>query len=186
MCAKFLKSLYGTRDAALNWARAYSSVLEKMGFKKRKSSPCTFFPPEWKVCTVVHGDDFMSEGPAASLEKMDAEMKKSFSLKTEVLGGGPIDVKRVKVLSRQISWNEGKLLWEADPQHVEILADMMGLRDGKPVKTPGEENDNDKTVKYRDLDGDNHEGGSAAADPCGALTVESVGTPACTQCGGTL
>ena len=28
MCAKLHKSLYGTRDAALNWAQAYSEVLE--------------------------------------------------------------------------------------------------------------------------------------------------------------
>ena len=34
MCAKLHKSLYGTRDAALNWAQAYSEVLSGMGFVK--------------------------------------------------------------------------------------------------------------------------------------------------------
>ena len=34
MCAKLNKSLYGTRDAALNWSQAYSEVLEGMGFVK--------------------------------------------------------------------------------------------------------------------------------------------------------
>ena len=34
MCSKCHKSLYDTRDAALNWAQAYSEVLEGMGFVK--------------------------------------------------------------------------------------------------------------------------------------------------------
>ena len=34
------KSLYGTRDAALNWANTYCRVLvDKLGFKKGASSP---------------------------------------------------------------------------------------------------------------------------------------------------
>ena len=37
------KSLYGTRDAALNWTTAYTSVLvNKMGFVQGKSTPCAF------------------------------------------------------------------------------------------------------------------------------------------------
>ena len=59
MCAKLHKSLYGTRDAALNWAQAYSEVLLAMGFVKGASSPCSFFHQAWDIRTVVHGDDFL-------------------------------------------------------------------------------------------------------------------------------
>lgn len=56
------KSLFGTCDAALNWTTAYTRVLvDKLGFKQRRSTPCSFFDPELKVRTVVHGDDFASE-----------------------------------------------------------------------------------------------------------------------------
>ena len=41
-CAKRLKSLYGTRDAAMNWAQAYTSILLDMGFKAGVSNPCLF------------------------------------------------------------------------------------------------------------------------------------------------
>ena len=126
MCAKLHKSLYGTSDAALNWAQVYSEVLEKMGFRKGQSSPCSFFHEEWQIRTVVHGDDFLSEGPDASLRKMDAEMKKTFSLKTEVLGGDPGDVQSIRVLNRQISLKDDGINWEADPRHVEILARHLG------------------------------------------------------------
>ena len=76
---------------------------------------------------MVHGDEFLSESSGESLSRMDTEMKKVFSLKTEVLGGGPNDVNKVKVLNKQISWNDGEILWEADPRHVEILATQLGL-----------------------------------------------------------
>ena len=120
MCAKLLKSLYVTRDAALNWAQAYSEVLQTMGFVKGLSSLCSFFHQGWGIRTVVHGDDFLSEGPGKNLEAMDAEMRKSFALKIEILGGDPGDVNLLKVLNRQISWKNGEIHWEADPRHVEI------------------------------------------------------------------
>ena len=62
MCATLHKSLYGTRDAALNWAQACSKVLLGMGIVKGQSSPCSFYHEGWQIRTVVHGYDFLSEG----------------------------------------------------------------------------------------------------------------------------
>ena len=55
-----------------------------MGFVKGQSSPYSFYHESWKIRTVVHGDDFLSEGPGDNLRKMDAKMREKFSLKTEV------------------------------------------------------------------------------------------------------
>ena len=103
MCAKFNKLLYDTRDAALNWSRAYSAALAKLGFAKGRSSPCLFYHPVRELRMVVHGDDFVTEGPADNLQWLNNEMSKVFSLKTEVLGDGPGEVPRVKVLIWLIS-----------------------------------------------------------------------------------
>ena len=86
MCAKLHKSLYGTRDVALNWSQAYSEVLEGMGLVKGRSSPCSYYHKFklWKIRTVVHGHDFLSEGPGDSLMEMDAQMRKTFSPKTDL------------------------------------------------------------------------------------------------------
>ena len=146
MCAKLLKSLYGNPDAALNWLRAYSEVLESVGLTKGLSSPCGFFHSGWGIHTVVHGDDFVSDGTDGSLRKMGLAMKKVFSLKTEILGGDQGDIRRVKLLNRQISWRDGEIALEADPRHVEILTAQLGLENAKAVKTPGDTNDNDKTA----------------------------------------
>ena len=85
---------------------------------------------------------------------MDVEMRKAFSLETEIMGGDHGDVKRLRILNRQLSWNDGEILWEADPRHLEILVEQLGLDGAKAVKTPGDKLDTDKTFRYRDLDGD--------------------------------
>ena len=92
MCAKLHKSLYRTRDAALNGAQAYSEVLLGMGCVKGMSSPCSFFHEAWDIRTVVHGDDFLSEGSGESLKMFDTELRKSFALRSEVLGNDHGDV----------------------------------------------------------------------------------------------
>ena len=152
MCAKLNKSFYGTRDAALNWAQACTEALEKIGFVKGRSPPCSFDHAGWKIRAVVHGDDFLSEGPANNLKKMDAAMRKSFSLNTEILGGDPVDVQAIKVLNRQITWADGAIYWEADPRHVEIITKQLGMKDCKVVKTLGEKIDDNKLLRQCDLD----------------------------------
>ena len=89
----------------------------------------------------MHGDDFLPEGPGDSLKEMDAQMRKTFSLKTEILGGDKDDVQSIKVLNRQISWKDGETNWEADTRHVEILAKHLGLEGARTVKSPGDKND---------------------------------------------
>ena len=120
-----------------------------MGFVEGLSSPCSFFHQVGGIRTVVHGDDFLSEGTGESLKMMDTELRKSFALKTEILGGYSGDVQSLKVLNKQISWKDGEIHWEADPRHVGILAGQRGMEDSSPVKTPGAKNDADNTFRYR-------------------------------------
>ena len=61
MLGKPEKSLYGTRDAALNWAVEYTKVLIAMGYTKGLSSPGSFHLEGWDLSTGVHGDDFLTE-----------------------------------------------------------------------------------------------------------------------------
>ena len=84
----------------------------------------------------MHGDDFRSEGPGDNLKEMNAQMRKTLSLKTEILGGDKDDVQSVKVFNRQISWKAGEIHWEADPRHVEVFAKHLGLEGASTGKTP--------------------------------------------------
>ena len=57
-CARLVKSLYGTRDAASNWERLYTQVLEAVGFERGVASTCAFYHKDRRVHLTVHGDDF--------------------------------------------------------------------------------------------------------------------------------
>ena len=49
-------SMYGARDAAINWATAYGETLKKAGFVQGKSSACLFYHAAKDVAVMVHGD----------------------------------------------------------------------------------------------------------------------------------
>lgn len=84
-----LKSLYGTLDAAVNWSMAYSKVLDKLGFEKGASSPCTFFHRSRKIKMAVHGDEFITEGNEAQLRWLAEELQKEFEVTWGILGAAP-------------------------------------------------------------------------------------------------
>ena len=67
MCGRLNKAMYGTRDAAQNWAEAYMAFLAKVRFIRGKASPCNFWHKERNLKVVVHGDDFTVLGWEKSL-----------------------------------------------------------------------------------------------------------------------
>ena len=147
-CALLLKSLYGTRDAAYNWTQAYTKVLTDMGFAKGESSPCSFWHEQKGIATVVHGDDFCSEGCAESLKWMKGQLEKSFEIKTNVLGPDPEkgESREIRFLNRVLTWQDWGIDWEADPRHAELVIQQLGLEGCRPVVTPGVKEEPKKDV----------------------------------------
>ena len=66
--ARLNLSLYGTRDAAQNWAKEYTTFLEECGFKTGLASPCNCEHMNRELKPTVHGDDFTVTGPMADLQ----------------------------------------------------------------------------------------------------------------------
>ena len=97
-------SLYGTRDAAMNWTKKFTEVMTKIGFVKGGASLCNFHHPGREVSTTVHGDDFTSTGREADLMWLDAQLKAEFETKTEVLGPGQRHQRQLRVLNRVLTW----------------------------------------------------------------------------------
>ena len=77
ICGKLLFSMYGTRDAAQNWCNAYSSTLEKSGYKRGMANPCLFHNAVEGVSLMVHGDDFVGVGSAEGLRKSNSTLEKA-------------------------------------------------------------------------------------------------------------
>ena len=79
-------SLYGTRDAAQNWAHCYSQVLSDAGFIKGTASSCNFHHPGRNVSLTCHGDDFLIMGKAADLQWIVGILGKRFEIKSQIMG----------------------------------------------------------------------------------------------------
>ena len=138
MCGRLLKSMYGTQDAAQNWENEYGDFMVSNGFEKGLGSPCLFFHPVRNLRVSVHGDDFTSLGSHANLLWLKDRFLERYEIKDSgIMGPGEDDIKEVRVLNRLISWREDCIEYEADPRHVQIIAETMGIGNAKPVTTPG-------------------------------------------------
>ena len=136
-CGKLRASMYGTRDAAMNWATEYGETLKKAGFVQGKSSPCLFFNRSLDVTIMVHGDDFVAIGNPKHLQATEDALRSKYKIKTETLGGCAGDKKEVKILNKIVRYTDDGLELEADPRHAELIVREFGLEGCRPSKTPG-------------------------------------------------
>ena len=59
---KLKASLYGTRDASMNWQEEVSKCMMRWGFKVRRYNPCMYYNPIREMRCLLHGDDFVCVG----------------------------------------------------------------------------------------------------------------------------
>ena len=118
-CGKLRRAMYGTRDAALNWEKAYMKFLEEAGFIAGKFSPCVFYHSARKLRAVVHGDDFTVSGPEDQLNWFRSQIQARFEVKFKArLGPDRQDDKIARVLNRVIEWDDKiGIRYEADQRH---------------------------------------------------------------------
>ena len=93
-------SLYGTRDAAQNWAKEYTSYLESIGFTTGTASPCNFANESMEVFVSVHGYVFTATGPQRSLEWFEKKMSGKYEIKPDYLGPEVGQNRELRVLNR--------------------------------------------------------------------------------------
>lgn len=105
MCGKLRKSMYGTRDASLNWAEEYVRFMESVGFTRGKSSPCLFYHAGEDLRAVVYVDDFTILGAEHNSDWLKNQIKEVYVIDFEArLGPDDGDAKVVRLLNRIIEW----------------------------------------------------------------------------------
>lgn len=86
MCGRLNYSMYGTRRAATNWQAHHTKVLVQNGFTVGLANCVTFHTAQKEIYCMVHGDDFVTTGPAESLDWFKGVLTKAFEIKTERIG----------------------------------------------------------------------------------------------------
>lgn len=69
MCGRLSVSMYGTRDAALNWHEHYRDHLISLGSDQGRASPCLFYHKDRGIRVFEHGDDYVSSGHGRRIKK---------------------------------------------------------------------------------------------------------------------
>ena len=55
-------SMYGTRDAAMNWQEEVAKEMRKLGFQRGRYNSCLYYHETRNLRTFLHGDDFATVG----------------------------------------------------------------------------------------------------------------------------
>ena len=170
MCGMLNVSMYGTRDAALNWATEYGETLIAGGFKQGKSNPCLFWNESTDVAIMVHGDDFVAVGCEESLKATRKTLNDKYKIKVETLGGEPGDAKEIRVLNKVLRYTGEGVELEADPRHSELVIRQLGLEGAKPSSTPGV-----KSARFSSVRGEgNQDDAKSGDDTEGEVEMEAA------------
>ena len=160
-CGALDKSMYGTRDAAQNWEHHYTSVMEKLGFKRGVAVSCLFHHVLRQIRVGIHGDDFTILGDKESLDWFQKSLAKEFELKVRgIIGPEKTDSKSIRLLNRVFEWTPQGIILEADQRHAEIITKELGFNErtkslsttgAKPQEVNEQEVDMDAATRYRAL-----------------------------------
>ena len=132
-CAKLESSMYGIRDAAIDWHDECTRQLIDSGFVQGRASPCVFHRPSRKIKTCVHGDDYVSSGKEKNLKWMEEQLKDKYEIGTKWLGPGPQHEKEIKISNRIVAWTNKGISYEAGPKtcRVDDQGNGFGGREGR-------------------------------------------------------
>ena len=144
-CGELVMSMYGTRDAALNWSTEYTKTLTESGYVQGRASPCLFYNAKLDVAIMVHGDDFVAIGNDKGLADARKVLEHCYKLKVEILGDGKDCVKEVRILNKIVRHTSEGIEMEADPRHAELVVRELGLEKAKTFNTPGTKEGKRKT-----------------------------------------
>ena len=85
-CGNLLMSMYGTRDAALNWVMKYGETLRAARYVQGRANPRLFHNKALGVSIMVHGDHFFVFGLNRHLVATEKTLEDKYKLKVAVLG----------------------------------------------------------------------------------------------------
>ena len=136
-CGRLRMSMYGTRDAALNWSKEYGDTLREAGFVQGKANPCLFQHGGLRVSIMVHGDDFVAVGPEENLKTTRAALENKYKIKVEVLGKREGQTEELRILNKVVRLTATGIELEADPRHAELTIRDLKLEHAKVSSVPG-------------------------------------------------
>ena len=136
---RLLRSMYGSRDAGVNWEFAICQVMIAIGCMQGRASPCIYRHLEKQLRVWVHGDDFVPLGYIVNVRWLFVKLQEFWFVTNRGILGPPgyhECVQSTRVLARTVKWTADGITWEADPRHAEFIRKSFGVT-GRSVTTLG-------------------------------------------------
>ena len=136
-CGLLLQSLYGTRDAALNWERELEDFLaQELGLVKGKASTCLYACKHRGMSVAVHGDDCTFQARRRDAEEVLRRFQARYEIKSQMIGEDEDLSKEGAVLNRTLIWTRKGIEIEADTRHVKEVLKALDMLESNAVATP--------------------------------------------------
>ena len=135
-CGILKLSLYGTRDAAMNWEAEINGTMKELGYLKGKASTCVYRHCTMNSTAAIHGDDILTEGSEKDMREIFKKLSAKYECKMSMIGEGKHVGKKLKILNRTIEWTKEGITIEADKRHAEEIIKEACLKDNKKSTVP--------------------------------------------------
>ena len=76
-------SLYGTRDAAVNFQKEVGKLMRSLGYITSKYNPSLFHHEKDDIKVLVHGDGFVASGKRNKILLFKEQLAKRFTIKSK-------------------------------------------------------------------------------------------------------
>ena len=142
------RSLYGTRNAPLNWELTIRKIMMKLGFVQGKSNPCIYYHQKRDLRTVVHGDDFTTAGSYENIKCLHEALAKEWMVvERGILAppGTPNTIQDIRVLNRINWWKDEGIWWEQDSRHADLVVKILEPKIGDDGRAVSAQASNVKT-----------------------------------------
>ena len=80
------QSLYGTRDAAVNFQNEVRKMMLKIGYTQGKYNASLYYNAATGVKVIVHGDDFVAVGEREQVGELRKQIAHRFTVKDKIIG----------------------------------------------------------------------------------------------------
>ena len=133
---KLLGSLYGSKDAAMQWFNTLSPFLQSIGFQQGQNDKALFYNPKTKVRIAGWVDDLVVRGPKRHIKAVFQQLSQRFQLKPPQYLDEESEIYFVGMRLRQM-YKQG-VKWYSIDQERDILAflDDAGVHAARGVSAP--------------------------------------------------
>ena len=102
--------------------------------------------PSRDVRVRVHGDDFTVAGNDSELKYVAEVFQNKYKTKARrILGSDIHDMKAMTILNRIVEWTDAGIQYEADPRHVDLIIEELGLENANGSDVTGSKVDINET-----------------------------------------